>query len=421
MAGQLLSKGKRKWLVRVFMGRNPKTGKKKYYSKQINGNKKDAQIFLNGVLREIDMGIFVAPSPITVSEYFDRWLQAAAKPKLSERTYADYEDLLERYVRSQFGHKKLSELKTLDVQELYSVMLQRGLSARTVRYTHAVISSAFKQAVKWGMLARNPAAFVDLPRQARKEMKALSPEEAARFLEAAADDRYGVLFHFALITGTRPEEYLGLQWKDIDLEKGVVIVQRTLVWRRRGGGWYFGEPKTTKSRRSIPIPFSLVQGLKEHRRHQAEELLKGGPEYQRLDLVFATAQGGPLMVQNLFRRHFKPILKQAGLPQAIRLYDLRHSCASLLLAADENPKVVSERLGHATVTLTLDTYSHVLPTMQKAASEKLENLIAVNLTHQRHTKNQKQPEGCSQSVDSMVARDGIEPPTRGFSVRCSTS
>ncbi len=421
MAGQIIKKGKRKWLIRVFQGRDPHTGKRKYFSKQIDGNKKDAQTFLNGVLREMDMGTFVEPSPMTVSEYLDKWLSAAAKPRLSERTYADYEDLLTRYVRSKLGHKKLSDLRPLEVQELYTEMQERGLSARTVRYTHAVISSAFKQAVKWGMLARNPAAFVDLPRQARKEMQALSPLDAARFLEAAAEDRYGVLFHFALVTGMRPEEYLGLQWKDVDFEKSVVTVQRTLVWRRKGGGWYFGEPKTSKSRRSIPIPNSLVQSLKEHKRHQAEEVLKAGPDYQRLDLVFATAEGGPLMVQNLFRRHFKPILKRAGLPQSIRLYDLRHSCATLLLAADENPKVVSERLGHATVTLTLDTYTHVLPSMQKAASDKLESILSENLAHHRHTKNQKQPEGCSQSVDSMVARDRVELPTRGFSVRCSTN
>lgn len=173
----------------------------------------------------------------------------------------------------------------------------------------------------------------------------------------------------------RPEEYLALQWKDIDFSQGVVTVQRTLCWRRRGGGWYFGEPKTARSRRSIPLPFSVVRDLSEHKRRQAEERLKGGPSYKALDLVFATSEGGPLLSQNLFRRHFKPILRRAGLPESIRMYDLRHSCATLLLAANENPKVVSERLGHATITLTLDTYSHVLPSMQRAATEKLETML----------------------------------------------
>ena len=375
MAGQIIPKGERKWLVRVFMGRDSETGKKNYYSKQINGNKKDAQKFLNGVLRELDLGTFIEPSPMTVKEYMDKWLEIAAKPRLSERTFVDYEDLIRRYVRPSIGKKKLSDLRPLDVQGLYTEMQERGLSARTVRYCHAVINSAFKQAIKWGLLARNPAELVELPKQTHTEMQALSPDEAVRFLQAASEDRHRVLFTFALITGARPEEYLGLQWKDVDLQNATVTIRRTLVWRRRGGGWYYGQPKTNKSRRQIPIPFSLVSALTEHRRRQAEERLKAGPDWQDNDLVFTTAEGGPLMTQNLFRRHFKPILRRAGLPESIRLYDLRHSCATLLLAEGENPKIVAERLGHSTVVLTLDTYSHVLPNMQRAASDKLENIL----------------------------------------------
>ena len=427
--GQIIERENGSCLVRIFLGRNPQTGKREYHNATIKG-KEEAKRYLRQKLHEIDMGTFVKPSKITVSEYLDQWLQTAAKPRLRERTFADYEDLLRRYVKPAFGKKKLSNIRALDVQALYTKMqTELKLSARTVRYTHAVLSSAFKQAVKWGMLPQNPATLADLPKQERQEMQALSPDDAGKFLEAATDDRYGVLFLFALITGMRPGEYLGLQWKDLDLQKGVVTIQRTLVWRRRGGGWYYSEPKTSRSRRNVPIPFSLVQALGQHKRRQAEERLKAGPDYQRLDLVFATPEGGPLMVQNLFRRHFKPILKKAGLPESIRLYDLRHSCATLLLAENENPKVVSERLGHSTVTLTLDTYSHVLPSMQRAASDKLENILfgrtGTHLAHKQEVANEKghQP-AAPNSVDSeleLVARDGIEPPTRGFSVRCSTS
>lgn len=172
----------------------------------------------------------------------------------------------------------------------------------------------------------------------------------------------------------RPEEYLGLQWKDVDTDRGTVTVRRALVWREKGG-WYFGEPKTARSRRSIPLPVSIVRALGEHHRKQGEERLKSGPDYQQHDLVFATPEGGPLAPRNLKRRHFRPILERAKLPPDFRLYDLRHSCATLLLAAGEHPKVVSERLGHATVTLTLDVYSHVLPTMQEAATERLEKML----------------------------------------------
>lgn len=254
-------------------------------------------------------------------------------------------------------------------------MQQRGLSSRTVRYTHAVLTSALKQAVKWLMLSQNPAALVDLPKLGRKEMKALSAQEAARFLGAASKDRWAVIFAIALTTGMRPEEYLALQWKDIDLKKGLVTVQRALVWRSKGRGWVFTEPKTPKSRRNIPLPASIVRSLVSHKRRQGEEKLKAGGDYQTNDLVFATREGGPLIRRNLLRRHFRPILKKAGLPESIRLYDLRHTCATLLLAANEHPKIVSERLGHANITLTLDTYSHVLPSMQQAASEKLERIL----------------------------------------------
>jgi integrase len=172
----------------------------------------------------------------------------------------------------------------------------------------------------------------------------------------------------------RPEEYLGLQWKDVDLKRGTATVCRTVVWRT-GGGWYFGEPKTARSRRTIPLPPSLVRQLVVHRRQQAETRLEAGAEYQYHDLVFATNDGTPVMLRNLIRRHFRPALLRAEITTDFRLYDLRHSCATLLLAANEHPKVVSERLGHASITLTLDTYSHVLPSMQQAASEKLENIL----------------------------------------------
>jgi integrase len=172
----------------------------------------------------------------------------------------------------------------------------------------------------------------------------------------------------------RPEEYLGLQWKDIDFENSTVTVRRTLLWRN-GGGWYFDEPKTSRSRRTLPLPSSLVKALSEHKRRQAEIRLKVGSKYQNNDFVFATGEGIPLMRRNIIRRHFRPILKRANLSSNLRLYDLRHSCATLLLSVGENPKVVSERLGHASIVLTLDTYSHVLPSMQQAATEKLENLL----------------------------------------------
>ena len=374
MAGQLVQRGERSWYVRVFLGRDA-NGQRKFHNKTIHGTKKDAQRYLNAVLRELDLGTFVEPSSQTLNGYLDHWLTAAAKPRLRDRTYEDYVSWLQRYVREPLGQRKLSELRALEIQKLYSEMQERGLSARTVRYTHAILSSALKQAVKWGMLARNPAELVQLPKQQRQEMRALSPAETKRFLEALAATRHATLFQFAVTTGMRPEEYLGLQWKDIDFKVGTAIVQRVMVYRQKGGGWQFTEPKTSRSWRTVPLPASIVRALHDHKRQQNEHRLLLGPEWHNHDLVFCTELGTPLNLQNLTQRHFKPALRQAGLSESVRLYDLRHTCATLLLQAGENPKVVSERLGHASITLTLDVYSHVLPDMQKAAAEKLERML----------------------------------------------
>lgn len=374
MAGQLVQRGERSWYVRVFLGRDA-DGQRKFHNKTIHGTKKDAQRYLNAVLRELDLGAFVEPGSQTLNGYLDHWLEAAAKPRLRDRTYDDYVSWMQRYVREPLGQRKLSELRALDIQKLYSEMQERGLSARTVRYTHAILSSALKQAVRWGMLARNPAELVQLPKPQRQEMRALSPAETKRFLEVLAPTRHATLFQFAVTTGMRPEESLGLQWKDVDFKAGTAIVQRVMVYRQKGGGWQFTEPKTSRSRRTVPLPASIVRALHDHKRQQNEHRLLLGPEWHNHDLVFCTELGTPLNLQNLTQRHFKPALRQAGLNESVRLYDLRHTCATLLLQAGENPKVVSERLGHASITLTLDVYSHVLPDMQKAAAEKLERML----------------------------------------------
>ncbi|MEP6901923.1 MAG: site-specific integrase [Actinomycetota bacterium] len=252
-------------------------------------------------------------------------------------------------------------------------MSESKLSARTVRYVHAILTSAFSQAVKWQMLSSNPCNVVDLPRQQKTEMRAFSQKQTKRFLEVAKEDKHGLIFAFALASGMRPEKYLALKWSDVDFEKNTATVQRTLIWRK-GGGRYFGEPKTEKSRRTVPMPESLFIKLKAHKRLQAEQIIKLGQSYERNNLVFAIDTGKPIYLANLRQRHFHKILETADL-KGFWIYDLRHSTATLLLSEGINPKIVSERLGHASVVLTLDTYSHVLPDMQKDATSKLGQVL----------------------------------------------
>lgn len=169
------------------------------------------------------------------------------------------------------------------------------------------------------MIVRNPASLCELPKQTRREMQSLTTEQAQAFLASCRDDRYGLVFEFALVTGMRPEEYCGLKWTDIDLRAGTATVQRVISWSRNGS-WSFGETKTSRSRRTVPLTPQIVQSLREHKREQSEQRLRVGAKWNDHELVFTASHGEPISLRNLQRRHFKPLLKGAGLPD-IRLYD----------------------------------------------------------------------------------------------------
>ena len=370
MTGQIVKRGDNTWYIRIFLGRDA-NGKRKYFNKTIHGTKKDAQKYLTAKTREKDLGFFVEPALMPLNEFLDRWLSEIAQNKLRARTFENYESLLNCHVRKILGAKRLSDIQAYEVQKLYNDIKKAKYSPKTIRHVRNVLSSAFKQGVRWKMLMQNPCEFSELPRMEKVEMMYFTPKETAKFLDAAKDDKFFPAFLLAIETGMRPEEYLGLQWKDVDFENKVLSVRRALVVKK-GGGFIFTEPKTKKSRRSIPISNTLIKALKAHRRIQLEERMKLGANYQTFDLVFASEIGTPLLHGNLLRRHFKPIRDKANLPK-IRLYDLRHTTATLLLSAGENPKVVSERLGHASIVLTLDTYSHVLPSVQKTQRIKWKN------------------------------------------------
>jgi integrase len=371
MAGQIVKRGERSYTVHIFMGYDGR-GKRLYINKQIRGTRQEAQKYLNAALRDKDLGIFVKPVSMTLNKYLDDWLKSAVRPRVSRRTADGYTGLLERYVREPLGNKKLDKIQPLDIQKVYAEMQARGLGAQVVRHTHSVLRNALKQAVKWGILSRDPADLVELPKVFHQERRVFSPDEASDFVSASDEMPHGLIFEFALLTGMRPEEYLALRWSDIDFGHGTACVQRALVWHKKVIS--FEEPKTTRSRRTIPLPKLLLKKLASHKSGQAEQRLKAGCEWQAYDLVFCSEKGTPHQIANLTYRYFHPILEKAELPR-IRLYDLRHTCATLLLVENQHPKVVGERLGHSTTRLTMDTYSHVLPTMQQDATDRLEKLL----------------------------------------------
>lgn len=374
MAGQIIPRGRNKWLVRIYVGRHPETGRKKYLGKVIRGSKKDAQAYLNAKLREKDVGQLIEPTRLTVKQYLDRWLEEAARIKLRERTYVDYVELLTRYAVARLGEMRLSEVTPLVLQALYGELMKSdGPGVPSIRKLHVVLSSSLDQAVRWGLLMHNPASSVQLPRQQsgprENRVRVMNPQEAQRFLEACRCSDHGTLFSFALGTGMRPGEYLALQWPDFDWKRARVQVCRTLYRPRKGGGWRFEAPKTRRSYRSVSLAAGLLEELEAHRAAQ-RPVQPGQP-----DLVFRTDEGTPLDSTNLLRRHLRPILKAADLDPRMTLYSMRHTHATLLLAAGVNPKVVADRLGHASVQLTLDVYSHVVPTLEHDVAMKMHDLF----------------------------------------------
>ena len=372
MAGQIIARNKNVWLVRIYLGRNAE-GKRRYLNHTVHGAKKDAEKWLTAKLREKDLGLMIEPSRMSLDVFLEKWLRAVARQKVRPKTFSGYEQMLGRHIRPYLGERPLSKLHTIEIQERYNAMIDSGLSPRTVEYTNMIFKQALKQAVEWGLIVRNPCAGVKLPRKTRREMAVLSPDEARRFLAVAREHPLGAIFELAMTTGLRPSEYLALKWSDVDFEKGALSVNRSID-TRPGGGWSFTENKTGKSRRLVKLLSSVTPRLRQHREEQERLRAEVGEDWEDNGLVFTTDVGTPLDRHNLTRRVFKPLLQEAELPQ-IRLYDLRHTAATLALAAGVPVKVVSEQLGHASATLTLDTYSHVLPHMQDEAAARVEALL----------------------------------------------
>jgi integrase len=252
------------------------------------------------------------------------------------------------------------------VRGLHREKLDADLAPATVRKIHSTLHKALSQAVSDGLVPRN-AADVKAPRPAPDEMHPLSEEEARTFLETAqaSGDRFEALYVVAITTGLRRGELLGLRWKDADLERGTLRVGRALV--REGGRHALGETKTKRGRRQVNLTPRTVSALKGHRKRQLEETMRLAGLYKDHGLIFASTVGTPVNPENLVKRSFKPLLKSGGLPE-IRFHDLRHTCATLLLGQGVHPKIVQELLGHATIAMTLDTYSHYLPSMGDQAS-----------------------------------------------------
>lgn len=372
MRGHIIKRYKNSYTVVLNLGTDPTTGKRRQQWVSVKGTKKDAEKRLSELLTQIDTGTFMKPGKTTLAEYLEKWLADYAKPNLSPRGFERYRDIIRQHLIPDMGSITLTALRPEHLQKHYTAKTNSGLSARTIRYHHAVIHKALQTAMKWGLINRNVADGVDVPRIRRNEMQTWDEYEITRFFEVAKTSPYHALFYTALYTGMRRSELLGLQWQSVDFIFSQIYVTRSLH-HLKDGSYVFTQPKSAKSRRTIALSPSAILTLKAHKEKQEAIRTALGIPLKDDDLVFSTPEGKPLR-PNTVTRAWSTLAARAGV-KVIRLHDARHTHASLMLKQGVHPKIVQERLGHASIQMTLDTYSHVAPGLQQAAAEGFDKLL----------------------------------------------
>ncbi|MBD0327863.1 MAG: site-specific integrase [Pyrinomonadaceae bacterium] len=322
-------------------------------------------------LSDRTQGLTFDAGSLKLSEYLDRWLPDI-RDRVRQRTWERYEQIVRVHIKPALGRVKLKALAPTHVRGLYREKLDAGLSCRTVQYIHTTLHKSLKDAVSDGLVPRNVAEGIKPPRPKKKEITPLNPEQAQVFLAAARGDRFEALYVLAIHCGLREGELLGLKWDDVNLETNMLRVRRTLSETR--SGYIFEPPKNGKGR-AIKLTQAASDALRGHLERQLEEIDGSGDNYQDQGLIFPSRKGTPMNARDLTGRSFKPILKRAGLPD-IRLHDLRHTCATLMLCEGVHVKLVQELLGHATISITLDTYSHLLPGMGDEATGAMDRIFS---------------------------------------------
>jgi integrase len=303
--------------------------------------------------------------------YLQTWLSEVVQPARSRSPWQGYEVNVRKHIAPLIGHRPLAKVSAADVQAVLNTKRSEGLATRTVQYIHATMRAALGVAYRWGLVARNVATLVEPFKLDRPPVTPFGLDEVAGLLNVAANDRLGAFYTVAIAIGLRPSEALALGWADVDLKAGTVKVRRIL--ERQEGRYVFNEPKSRTSRRTLLLPVVCVEALKAHRRRQLEERLAASEEWEDWDLVFTTPLGQPLSRNNV-SHHFGLLQQRAGVPHH-RLYDSRHTAASLLLAQGVSPRVVMEVLGHSSFALTMDTYTHVMEPLMSDAAEAMDRAL----------------------------------------------
>jgi integrase len=349
--GSIYPRGDGRWISYMRLP----DGRKKFFSGRTREAVKDR---LTEAQRQAQAGRLVVGPDQTVAQYLGRWLEEGVRNSVRPRTFENY-DLCVRRLLPDLGRVRLRALTPEHIQHALGSLIQHGLSTRTVRQVHMVLRCSLKQAVLWRLIVSNPSDAVKPPRPVRKEMRTLTEDEVRRLLAATAGTRHHSLWIFLVTTGVR-------------LGEGHATIRRALQ-RQRGAGLVFVEPKTRRGRRTVPFPPETLRALESHRQDLNRERQNAAMLWKENGLVFPGPDGQPRDMTYLSYT-FHRGLRVAGLPR-MRIHDLRHTAATHLMNRHVHPKVVQELLGHSTITITLDTYSHVLQPLAKEASAQMSSLV----------------------------------------------
>jgi integrase len=399
--GSIFQRADGRWTASVDLGFvNGKRKRKWIYGK----TRKEVADKLKALHRDQSLGINIAPEKQTVEQFLNRWL-AYVKGRNRPRTYESYEVTVRRHILPHIGSRELSRLLPEHVDAMLGALKETKrarrkeakLAPRTVQYTRSVLIRALNRAVKWGLVSRNVAVLTDAPSVPRGRLTPLDEQEARRLLDAVKGHRLEALYRIMLGLGLRRGEALGVRWADVDLKRRTLTV--TGAVQRVNGKLLRSAPKTDASVRTLPLPQEMVRVLEAQQQRLAAEREQCA-EWQDHDLVFPSQVGTPVEPGNL-HRHFKEMLRAAQLPETTRLHDLRHACATFLLAQGVNPKVVQEILGHTKISTTMDIYAHVLPETQREALEKLGGLL-----------RDEEPRSASELPKDASAATQDEPPQK---------
>ena len=344
-----------RWVAQITLP----NGKRK---SKTSGSQKEVRDWLIKQRNKLREGLIITNDKIKLGDFIARYMASVASHNLRPTTYQTHSSLIRNHIEPELGNIRLVSLRPDQVQDFYDLKLKEGLSQRTVQYLHSILHKVLKQALKWGLVTRNVTDLVEPPSPQRTPMTTWTAEQVKQFLSAVENHRWYPIYLITCYCGLRKGEVLGLHKDDIDVDRGIIHVKHQVQYII-GKGSIITQPKTEKAKRPVTIPDTALQIIKTYL-----ETVKDG------QLIFTTSTGKPISGRNVVR-HFKSVIEETGLPD-IRFHDLRHTHASLLLEAGVHPKVVQERLGHSQIALTLDTYSHVIPSLQADAAEKLEVILS---------------------------------------------